>query len=177
MQVNGRGMTMKNKIIVGLLLAVCAWSVTTSAMQSTTTCDRECLRGKVTQLLYAFVKHDVSGLPVADTLRVTEDAVEKPLAKVGLVNTVTRLRGFRQDIIDERAGVAGAHVVVEESGSPVLLVVRLKVVADKLTEIELVATRGRAEGLIFNIDGLSAPSAVMNYAPRPEQLEIGRAHV
>jgi len=36
--------------------------------------------------------------------------------------------------------------------------VRLKVVADKLTEIELVATRGRAEGLIFNIDGLSAPT-------------------
>jgi hypothetical protein len=49
---------------------------------------------------------------------------------------VTRLRGFRQDIIDERAGVVGAHVVVEETGAPVLLVVRLKVVADKLTEIE-----------------------------------------
>ena len=124
----------------------------------------------MTQLLYALVKHDVSGLPVADTLRVTEDAVEKPLAKVGLVGTVTRLRGFRQDIIDERAGVAGAHVMVEETGAPVMLVVRLKVVADKLTEIELVATRSRAEGLIFNIDGLSAPSAVMNYAPRPEQL-------
>jgi hypothetical protein len=77
------------------------------------------------------------------------------------------LRGFRQDIIDERAGVAGAHVVVEEAGAPVLLVVRLKVVDDKLTEIELVATRDRAEGLIFNIDGLSAPSAVMNYAPVP----------
>jgi hypothetical protein len=69
----------------------------------------------------------------------------------------------------ERAGVAGADVVLEESGAPVLLVVRLKVVADKLTEIELVASRGRAEGLIFNIDGLSAPSAVMNYAPHPEQ--------
>ena len=81
-----------------------------------------------------------------------------------------RLRGFRQDIIDERAGVAGAHVVVEETGAPVLLMVRLKVVADKLTDIELVATRSRAEGLIFNIDGLSAASAVMNDAPRPEQL-------
>ena len=55
-------------------------------------------------------------------------------------------------------------------GLPVLLVLRLKVVADKLTEIELVATRSSAEGLIFNIDGLSAPSEVMNYAPRPEQL-------
>src|SRR5262249_17883869 len=142
-----REITMKNKTIIGLLLAVCVWGVRVNAMQSATTCDRECLRGKVTQLLYAFLKHDVSGLPVAATLRVTEDAVEKPLAKVGLVNTVTRLRGFRQDIIDERAGVAGASTMVEETGAPVLLVVRLKVVADKLTEIELVATRSRAEGL------------------------------
>jgi hypothetical protein len=164
-------MAMKNRMIVGLLLACCAWSASANAAQrAAPTCDRECLRGKVTQLLYALVKHDVKGLSVADTLRVTEDAVQKPLANVGLVNTVTRLRGFRQDIIDERAGVAGAHVMVEETGAPVMLVVRVKVVADKLTEIELVATRSRAEGLIFNIDGLSAPSAVTNYAPRPEQL-------
>ena len=162
---------MRNRTFAGLLLVGCAWIAAASAAQvAPTPCDRECLRGKVTQLLHAFLKHDVSGLPVADTLRVTEDAVEKPLARVGLVGTVTGLRGFRQDIIDERAGVAGAHVVVEESGAPVLLVVRLKVVADKLTEIELVATRGRAEGLIFNIAGLSTPSAVMNYAPRPAQL-------
>jgi hypothetical protein len=166
---------MKNRTIVGLLVVCCAWGVSAHAAQSAATtntapCDRECLRGKVTQLLYALVKHDVSGLPVAATLRVTEDAVEKPLANVGLVRTVTRLRGFRQDIIDERAGVAGADVMVEESGAPVMLVVRLKVVADKITEIELVATRNAAEGLIFNIDGLSAPSAEMNYAPRPEQL-------
>jgi len=164
-------MTMKKGTIVGLLLICWAWSAAARAAQrAPASCDRECLRGQVTQLLYALLKHDVKGLPVADTLRVTEDAVEKPLAKVGLVGTVTRLRGFRQDIIDERAGVAGAHVIVEETGAPVLLVVRLKVVADKLTEIELVATRSRAEGLIFNIDGLSAPSAVMNYAPGTGQL-------
>lgn len=61
----------------------------------------------VTQLLYALLKHDLGKLPVAGTLRVTEDAVGQPLAKVGVVRTVTRLRGFRQDISDERAGVAG----------------------------------------------------------------------
>src|SRR6516164_8126634 len=55
-------------------------------------CDRECLRGMVTQVLYGLVDHDTSKLPVADNLRVTEDGIEKPLAKVGLVNTVTRLR-------------------------------------------------------------------------------------
>jgi hypothetical protein len=162
---------MQTRTIAGLLLVCCAWSTGANAAQrEATTCDRECLRGKVTQLLYALLKHDVTGLPVAGTLRVTEDAVEKPLKNVGLVGTVTRLRGYRQDIIDERAGVAAAQVVVEETGAPVLLVMRLKVAADKLTEIELVATRSRAEGLIFNIDGLNAPSAVMNYAPRPEQL-------
>ena len=164
-----------NNLTIVVLLVCGAWGASVNAAQrgtaaNTSTCDRECLRSKVTQLLYALVKHDVKGLPVADPLRVTEDAVEKPLANVGLVRTVTRLRGFRQDIVDERAGVAGALVVVEETGAPVMLVVRLKVVADKITEIELVATRSRAEGLIFNIDGLSAPSAVMNYAPRPEQL-------
>ncbi|HZJ30393.1 MAG TPA: hypothetical protein VFD21_02430 [Vicinamibacterales bacterium] len=157
-------------VVLLLLLSGVSAATANAAQRATPACDRECLRGKVTQVLYALVKHDVSGLAVADTLRVTEDAVEKPLKNVGLVSTVTRLRGFRQDIVDERAGVAGADVVVEESGAPVMLVVRLKVVADKLTEIELVATRSRAEGLIFNIDGLSAPSAVMNYAPRPEQL-------
>jgi hypothetical protein len=163
-------MTMNKRAIGALLLVGCAWSGVASAQVAPATCDRECLRGKVTLLLNALLKHDVSGVPVAQTLRVTEDAVEKPLAKVGLVNTVTALRGYRQDVIDERAGVAGTHVVVEESGAPVLLVARVKVVADRLTEIELVATRGRAEGLIFKIDGLGAPSAAMNYAPSRAQL-------
>jgi hypothetical protein len=161
---------MKNRIL-GLLLACSAWGLTANAGQApATTCDRECLRSKVTQVLYALVKHDIKGLPVAPNVRVTEDAVEKPLDRVALVTSVTALRGYRQDFIDERAGVVGAHVMVEESGAPVMLVVRLKVVANQLTEIELVPTRSRTEGLIFNIDGLKAASEMMNYAPRPEQL-------
>ena len=68
---------MRHGTIIGLLLW-CVWKAPAIGAQ-TVTCDRECLRGKVTQLLHALVKHDVSGLPVADTLRVTEDAVEKPL--------------------------------------------------------------------------------------------------
>ena len=135
-------------------------------------CDRECLRGKVSEVLYALADHDVSKLAVAPTLRVTEDGVEKPLDKVGLVRSVTKLRGYRQDIIDERAGQAVAGAMVEESGAPVLLVVRVKVDGDqKLSELELVATRSRADGLIFNVDAYSgAPAKAMNVVPRPEQL-------
>src|SRR5687768_4132348 len=60
------------------------------------TCDRECLKLHVTQVLQALLKHDISFLPVAPYLRVTEDAVEKPLKSVGLVTSVTALRGYRQ---------------------------------------------------------------------------------
>ena len=108
----------------------------------------------------------MSGLPVAETLRVTEMPSEA--AREGRPRRpVTRLRGFRQDIIDERAGVAGAHVMVEETGAPS---------AGGAGEggrrqahrNQLVATRGRAEGLIFNIDGLSTPSAVITMRRRDQ---------
>jgi hypothetical protein len=153
------------------MLAGLGFAANRAALAQSDSCDRECLRGTMTEFLYALVEHDASELPLADTVRVTEDAIEKPLSQLGLLNTVTAFGSYRQDIIDERAGMAGADVVVEESGAPVLLVVRLKVVDREITEIETVATRGRAEGLIFNIDGLRTPSKEMNHAPRPEQLE------
>ena len=177
---------MKNKPIkgsrlAGLLLTACGLALiaTTAnaampagkvARAPAPSCDRECLRSHVTQLLWALVKHDVSKLPVADNVRVTEDADVKELKNVGLVRSVTALQGFRQDFIDERMGVVGAHTMVEESGAPIMLVVRLKVADNKLTEIELVSTRSRAEGLIFNLGGLKAASEGMNYAPRADEL-------
>jgi hypothetical protein len=157
-----------------VLLAIFAAGTTPAAQPNRapapTPCDRDCLKRHVTQLLTAFVKHDVSTLPIAPNLRVTEDAVEKPLKSVGLVTSVTGLRGYRQDIIDERAQVAGAHVMVDKGAAPAMLVVRVKVVADKLTEIELVATHDAREGLIFNLNGLQATTTATNYQPRPEQL-------
>ena len=163
-----------------LALCLILWSSATLAaaeparapVSAAAACDRECLRGKITEVLYALVEHDVGKLAVAPTLRVTEDAVEKPLAKVGLVRSVTKLRGYRQDILDERAGQAVAGVMVEESGAPILLVVRVKVDGEqRLSELELVATRSRADGLIFNIDAYSGAAAKdMNIVPRPAQL-------
>ena len=162
--------TLASLCLILLASASTVWAAHKPASVPAASCDRECLRGMLTVYLYALLKHDTSKLPLSDKVRVTEDAVEKPLEKVGLVKTVTRLRGYRQDFLDERGGMAATGTIVEESGAPTLLVVRLKVVDRKITEIEMVATHSRTEGLIFNIDGLSAPSEEMNYAPRPEQL-------
>ena len=132
-------------------------------------CDRECLRGHITGYLYALLQHDPSALPVAKSFRYTENSKEQELGK-GLWRSVSKMRGYRQDFIDERTGVVGSHVVLEESGAPTLLVLRLKIENDLITEIETVTTRSRTEGAIFNIDGLDMPSAGMQYVPKPSQL-------
>ena len=164
------------RIVLALCLIVSSAALAAQparAQAAAAACDRECLRGKVTEVLHALIHDDLGKLAVAGTLRVTEDGVEKPLAQVGLVRSVTRLRGYRQDVLDERAGEAVAGVMVEESGAPIILVVRVKVDGEaKLSELELVATRSRADGLLYAIDGYSgAPSLAMNLVPRPEQLE------
>jgi len=139
-------------------------------MPSAAACDRECLRGAMTLYLDALVRHDVKQLPLAENVRITEDSIEKPIDKVGIVRSITRLRGYRQDFIDEREGIAGADVVAEENGAPVLLVVRLKIDGEKISEIETVVTRSKLDGSIFNIDGLENTTAAMNYAPKKSQL-------
>ncbi|MGH8260269.1 MAG: hypothetical protein ACREUG_11315, partial [Steroidobacteraceae bacterium] len=72
------------KTVVALCLILVSSSAFAAAgpRSSAPACDRECLRGMVTEVLYALVDHDTSKLPVAENLRVTEDGIEKPLAKV-----------------------------------------------------------------------------------------------
>jgi hypothetical protein len=154
------------KTMLALIAAVTFLSAATSA----SACDRECLRGQVTQYLHALLAHDHSSLPIADSVRFTENSKDAKLGE-GLWRTVTKLRGYRQDFIDEREGVIGSHVILEESGTPTLLVLRLKIADEQITEIETVTTRSRAEGVLLNLDNLDMATAKMQYVPPPEQLE------
>src|SRR5688572_22014737 len=71
-------------------------------------CDRACLTGMMTRYLNAMVAHDPAALPVAPTVKFTEDTVQM------------KLRPYRVDFIDVQQGVAAVHTVVEENGAPVL---------------------------------------------------------
>jgi len=159
-----------------ILTLALGWAIAATAAQpanaptSAAACDRECLRGAITAYLDALARHDVSRLPLAEKVRITEDSIEKTIDKVGIVRSITKFRGYRQDFLDEREGIAGSDVVVEENGAPALLVVRLKIAGEKIIEVETVTTRSRLEGSIFNIDGLENTTAAMNYAPKKSQL-------
>ena len=145
--------------ILAICLAAAGWILPANA--AGTDCNRECLRGFITQYLVAMVAHNPRSLPVSDKVRFTEDAKEMRLGE-GLWSTATGIRRYRQDILDVRQGVAASQVVVEESGMPVMLVVRMKIADKKIAEIETQVTRNRAEGAIFNIDALQTAGKAMN---------------
>jgi hypothetical protein len=132
------------------------------------TCDRQCLRGYVTTYLTTLVAHNSSALPVAPNLKFTEDNVQKKLGE-GLWQTASKLRTFRQDILDVKQSTAVTLVVLEEGSSPALFTLRLKIADQKISEIETMVVRSQAEGMIFAIDAIQTPSKAMNLELTPAQ--------
>jgi hypothetical protein len=140
-----------------------------AALAPAADCGRECLRGFVTQYLNAMVAHNPQALPLAPNVRFTENSAELRLGE-GLWKNASGIRPYRQDILDVAQGVAASLAVVEESGSPVLLAVRLKAAEGKLSEIETLVTRTQKEGALFAIDALQKPRPEMNLVPERSQL-------
>jgi hypothetical protein len=128
-------------------------------------CDRECLRGFITQYLNALIVHQPADLPLAANVRFTEDTVEMKLGESPLWKNASQLGPYRLDILDVRQGVAASQAMVEESGLPVMLMLRLKITGRKIAEVETQVTRSKAEGSLFNTAALKAPSGAMLWVP------------
>ena len=154
---------MKHLLLVLVLMGA------SSGFAAAAGCDRECLRGFLTQYLDALVAHNPNALPLGKGVRFTENSVEMHLGD-GLWKDASRIRPYRQDVLDTREGVAATQVVVEEGGSPALLVLRLKVAKKKITEIETMVTRSQKEGALFKIDALQTADKNMESAPEKSQL-------
>jgi hypothetical protein len=131
-------------------------------------CDRACLRDTLTQYLDSLLKHEPATLPLAADVRFTEDHQELALGE-GLWQTIESLGTFRQDILDVRNSTAGTHVLAMENGSPVLVAVRLKIAAGKITEVESTVVRTKEEGMIFKPEAIVEASAAMNVTPTAAQ--------
>lgn len=119
-------------------------------------CDRACLAGMITQYLDAMVAHNPAKLPLAANLRFTEDGVDMKLGE-GLWKNASKIRAYREDVLDTRQGVAATRVVVEEAGNPELLAMRLKIADRRIAEVETQVTRTKAEGALFVLDTLQTP--------------------
>lgn len=164
-------MTIEKAVRLGALamIAILGACATSQNAPAAANCDRTCLKGAITAYMDALLAHDPSKLPLAETVKFTEDQVAMKIGESPLWKGATLPRDYRQDFIDVHEGVAGSHIVLEENGVPVMLVLRLKLVDKKITEIETQVTRNQTDGAIFNIDALEKPSAGMAYVPRANE--------
>src|SRR5678816_3472199 len=154
-----------NKRLSGAhVVILAALTVVPAARAQGAKCDRACLGEIMTRYLNAMVAHDPSAIPVAPTVKFTEDSKVINLGE-GIWKTVGKLRPYRLDFIDVPQGVAAVHTVLEENGMPILFTARLKVVDRRITEIESIVVKTREEGALFAPESLKEPTATMRYMP------------
>jgi hypothetical protein len=104
-------------------------------------CDRTCLTDLVDQYLAALVKHDPTGLPLADDVKFTENTATIPLGDglwVGASEAPTTFKIYAADPVSHQIAFYG---MMKEFNKPVIFVLRLKVEGGKITEIEHIVVR------------------------------------
>ncbi|HET9216080.1 MAG TPA: hypothetical protein VFR18_03825, partial [Terriglobia bacterium] len=84
---------MKRFLLVGLIL-LASTIVTAAGTQSGGACDRECLRGFITQYLNAMIAHNPASLTTAPNVRFTEDTQALKLGE-GLWKGANAVRSYR----------------------------------------------------------------------------------
>jgi hypothetical protein len=163
-----------NRIAPALGVMVLA-TVTTGGAQAAD-CDPACLKGMITKYVDAVVTHDSSRLPLAGSVRFTEDSKDLKLGE-GLWKTVIRKGDFRQDYIDHAKQIAAAHVQLFEENAQILYSVVLRVADQKITGIETLVDRITPDSR-FKPDSLEKPLAGMSAAvpagkrmPRAEMIQ------
>lgn len=160
----------KNKFRFSALLFVNILAAALVAIPATDArCDRECLSGFISKYLDAMLSHNPAGLPRSGDVKFTEDSEVMKLGE-GLWKSVSGIRPYRRDVLDVPQGIATSKVVVEEVGSPVLLQLRLKIVDQKITEVETMTVRTQKEGALFKPDALKEPRKEMTFVPERGQI-------
>lgn len=158
-------------VLAAALMAGCADT------QGGAACDRDCLTGLVTDYLAALVAGDAAALPLADSVRFTEDGHDLELGADGLWAGEIALTDYRFDIIDVREQIAASLVKVEEDGVPVLLALRLLTEEGRIGGVETMAVRNAEEGMIFRIEAVDTLSAPMAYTPAPDRRDSREAMI
>jgi hypothetical protein len=107
------------------------------------TCTRDYLKTFIVNYFKAVETHDLSVLPTASNLRITENGVETRPGE-GFVKTGGKATPLRSLIDTERCGTMTQALVDETINGavePTIVAVRLKVVAGRVTEIETLLGR------------------------------------
>jgi hypothetical protein len=111
-------------------------------------CDYTCLTGFVDLYLKALAAHDLSLVPVTDPVKFTENTIPLKLGD-GLWGTISGTGTYKLYFADPHLGEVGLEGTIRENGTPAILLIRLRVVNRRITEVETLVHRnaGDAEAL------------------------------
>jgi hypothetical protein len=99
-------------------------------------CTRKCLVEKMDQYLDGLAKNDPSGVPLTEDVMLVENTKKTPIGK-GLWKTATGgPTDFKIIVADPDAGEVAFMGVIEENKKPTIVSIRLKVVDNKIKEID-----------------------------------------
>ena len=156
-------------VVTLIFLTGCIF-VSAANAADTPSCDRECLKGFVTKYLDAMITHKPESVPVASTVKFTEDCKELKLGE-GEWKIITGLTEYRRDVLDVKEGIAVSfNVVTEEGNNKALFTMRLKIVDKKITEIETQAVHNQQEAMLLDLENLKTISKTMAFVPEKNQL-------
>jgi hypothetical protein len=127
------------------VLAVIAWFglgtlAGSAAVAQPGACDRACLKGHVDQYLSALAKRDPSTLPVADSLKYTENGRVLELGE-GFWKTAGAPLAYRDYVLDPQTGGVAVLTALREYDAITQTMVRLKIVSARIAEIETLVVR------------------------------------
>lgn len=147
--------------------ALVSLAFATLAPAQQATCDRACLTKHIDAYYAALVANNPAGLPQAAGARITENAREKKLADTFWATADKVI--WRFDIVNTRRGDTGTQVVIQNAdGSKTMHLVRLKVAAGAITEMEIIkANQGDADRL-WGPDNLTQVSPLLKMSLREQ---------
>ena len=138
------------------------------AFAQTLDCDRECLAQLADAYVAALVAGDASALPLASEVKLTENGQRLTLGD-GLWNTATGDGVYKLHIADPHAGQIVLMSTLREADIPTVLVLRLAVVRNEITEIETLVIRDRT--VAERLDSIGRPRpALLQDLPAAERL-------
>jgi hypothetical protein len=148
--------------------------ITAAALQAADkSCDHACLQGIVDSYFDALAKHDPSKLPVAASIRFTENGKELKLGE-GFWKTAGA-SSYRLYVLDPNSGDAAAQAVVAENGALDTFFVRLKLKNKRIVEAETLVCR-KGEAVFFAPEKLTAAPGIYNDL-LPESEKTARAQL
>lgn len=133
------------------------------------------LETMVEAYLDALLAKDPSRLPWAENVVFTENNVQLTIGD-GLWNTIGARRSYDLKAADAETGQASWFGVIEESGHPAIMALRLAVRDGKIAEAETIVCRECEFGPFPQIEGYDAPRPLM-LAAVPEAERVPRARM